>query len=349
MDTSPIKVVQSLAGAPFGGAENLYTRLTCALTRFPDLQPHAFTRENTQRLQQLRAASVPTQTFRFGGKLDFLDHFRYRKALKNLNPDIVLTFMNRASSLTPNGDYQLVSRLGHYYDLKNYRHADYWIGITKGICDHLVQGGMPANRVIQIPNFADESEVTAVPRDSFNTPENSPVLLAAGRLHINKGFDVLLRSLKEIPDVTLWLAGDGPEREKLHTLAQELRVYERVRFLGWRNDVASLMRSADLFVCPSRHEGLGSIVVESWFHQCPIVATNSQGPGELIEHGTNGLVTPVDNPAALSSAIKDILSSSEMAKKLAANAKKHYNNHFSQLTVSTQYHDFFRSISHRNC
>ncbi|MFA7553094.1 MAG: glycosyltransferase [Spongiibacteraceae bacterium] len=343
--SNSIKVVQSLAGAEFGGAENFYTRMVCALADQPGIEQHAFTRPNAHRVPQLAAAGVPVETFRFGGRFDFLDHFAYSRALKKLEPDIVLTYMNRASQVTGKGNYQHVSRLGHYYDLKYHRHADYWIGISLGICDHLIAGGMPAERVFHIPNFADETKVQALPKDSFNTPADKPLLLAAGRLHVNKGFDVLLHALAQIDDAILWLAGDGPEEAALKTLCKVLGLSERVRFLGWRNDVAALMETADIFICPSRHEGLGSIVAESWFHHCPIVATASQGPGELIDHNDTGLLTPIDDIAALSDAIKQLIIQPEAAEKLADNAHQHYLKNYRKSVIVKQYTETLLNVA----
>lgn len=343
-----ITLVQSLAGAPYGGAENFYTRMVCALAGNPQIAQHAFTRPNEHRVPKIQAAGVPVQTFRFGGRLDIVDHYHYRKALQKLAPDVVLTYMNRASSLTPKGDYQLVCRLGHYYDLKYYRHADYWIGISKGICNHLIQGGMPTERVIHIPNFADETPVEPIDRTSFDTPTDKPLLLAAGRLHVNKAFDTLFYALAKVPDAVLWLAGDGPEKEALQNLCSELGLNERIRFLGWRNDVAALMQAADIFVCPSRHEGLGSIVMESWFNGCPIIATNSQGPGELIEDGCTGLVTPVDDVAALSDAMNTLVSSEQQRGQLSEQAKDHYNHFYSRKIISQRYADFMVELVGKN-
>lgn len=344
-NNSPVTTVQALAGAPYGGAENFYTRLVCALAGEPGLRQFAFTRPNPEREARLAAAGVPVQTFRFGGRLGLPGRWRYHLALRKLDPDVVLTYMNRASLLTPRGNYQLVCRLGHYYDLKYYRHANHWIGITRGICDHLVRGGMPADRVHRIPNFAEETEPEPLPRASFDTPPGVPLLLAAGRLHRNKAFDVLLAALAELPDTWLWLAGEGPEREALENLSRELGVARRVRFLGWRDDVGALMRSADLFVCPSRHEGLGSIVVESWFHRCPIVATNSQGPGELIEDGATGLVTPVDEVAPLVSAIAALQADPAAARQLADNARSHYDRYYSRAHISRSYNELLHQLA----
>lgn len=338
------RVAQVLAGAEHGGAENFFVRLVLGLESSGKISQKAFIRKHQHRIDSLRGGQVDVSGFRFGGPFNLYDRYLYRKTLNAYNPDIVMTWMNRASGLTPKGNYKLVCRLGHYYNLKYYCHADYWIGISKGICNHLVQGGMPADRVFHIPNFADESVVQPLPRDSFSTPVDRPLLLAAGRLHVNKGFDVLLQALVDIPDAILWLAGSGPEEESLKELCRDLGLQERVRFLGWRNDVTALMKTADIFVCPSRYEGLGSIVMESWAHECPIVATASEGPGELIENEVNGLLTPVDDVPALADAIKTVLQSEQVQKNLVLNAKRLYWQTYSRDVIVRQYEDFYSRI-----
>lgn len=258
-----------------------------------------------------------------------------------------MTWMGRASETTPagKGRYILVNRLGHYYNLKYYRHADYWVGISRGICQHMIDGGMPKERVFYIPNFADETPVQPLPRDSFNTPLDRPLILSAGRLHVNKAFDVLLHALVEVPNATLWLAGTGPEEAALKALCHQLGLDERVRFLGWRNDVTALMRTADLFVCPSRHEGLGSIVMESWAHRCPIVATNSQGPGEAITDGVSGLLTPVDDAPALAQAIRRVLDSTELRQSLIEGGSRVYAEGYCQQHIVAEYVRLYQQIA----
>lgn len=339
-----MKVAQILAGAPEGGAENMYVRLTKGLHASGQVQIKAFLRAHQHRLDDLHQSGVDAQGFRFGGALNLLDNFRYKKSLKAFAPDLVMTWMNRATHLTPRGDYVLMSRLGHYYDLKYYRHCDYWVGISKGICNHLIKGGMPADKVFHIPNFADETPVTAIARDSYNTPIDRPLILAAGRLHVNKAFDTLLKAMKKIPEATLWLAGSGPEEAALKKLCGDLGLNDRVRFLGWRADVTALMRTADVFVCPSRYEGLGSIVMESWAHHCPIVATASEGPGEAITHGQTGLLTPVDEIAPLADAINQLLNNPAQRSALIERAFSHYQNEYAEQVIVRQYNDLYQSL-----
>ena len=344
MTNNKIKVAQILAGAAQGGAENFYVRLVQGLHRSGKIEQKGFLRKHQHRLDALSSAGIAAQGFRFGSSLHLIDHHRYLQALQEYRPDIVMTWMNRASGSTPAGDYKLICRLGHYYDLKYYRHADFWIGISKGICDHLIRGGMPAEKVCHIPNFADETPVSPLPRDSFSTPVDQPLILAAGRLHVNKGFDILLQALKQIPDAILWLAGSGPEEKALKQLCADLELNERVRFLGWRNDVTALMKTADLFVCPSRHEGLGSIVMESWAHGCPIIATDSQGPGELITDGVTGLLTPVDAVEPLAEAISSLLESAPRRDALRKSGEALYWQKYSENVIVKQYEDHYLSI-----
>ncbi len=343
--SKPITVVQSLASAERGGAESFYTRLVCELVNYPEIEQHAFTRPWPDRVAQLLEAGLPVQTFKFGGPLAWRDRQKYRQALKDLKPDIVLTYMSRATFSTPPGDYKLAARLGHYYNLKYYRHCDYWIGISKGICKHLIDGGMPADRVFHIPNFVNETVAEPLPRASYDTPAGVPLLFACGRLHTNKAFDILLEALVDVPDAVLWLAGEGPEQKALEAQCRKLKLQDRVRFLGWRNDINSLMRTADIFVCPSRHEGLGSIVGESWFNECPIVAADSQGPGELIDNEVTGLVTPIDEPKPMADAINRLLGDAALSKSLAERAKRHYHEFYSQDIIVKRYVDFFKQIA----
>ncbi|MDX1588744.1 MAG: glycosyltransferase [Oleiphilaceae bacterium] len=342
-----VRLAQVLAGGEKGGAENFFVRLGGALAPVPGLEQRAFLRPHPDRFRALEGAGVPCNGFRFGGPLHWLDRARYRHALRGFRPDVVMTWMNRATAATPSGDYQLVARLGSDYNLKYYRHCDHWIGISRGLCDYLVDGGMPAERVHHVPNFASETPTVPVSRTAFDTPDGAPLILAAGRLHETKGFDVLIRAMAGIPDAVLWLAGEGPEEPALKSLAGQLGVGDRVRFLGWWQNIASLLQTVDLFVCPSRHEGLGSVVLEAWANGCPIVATRAQGPEELIEPGETGLLTPVDEAPALQQAVRALIGDPPLRSRLAAHARARYQAHYSQSVILERYRELLSRISGR--
>ncbi|WP_374973896.1 glycosyltransferase, partial [Spongiibacter marinus] len=102
----------------------------------------------------------------------------------------------------------------------------------------------------------------------------------------------------------------------------------------------------DVFLTvPSRHEGLGSIVMESFAHRCPIIATRSQGPGEVIEHDYSGLLTDIDDVGQLSDAMNLALTDAALRERLVENATQVYATTYSRQVIVDAYLDFYRRIA----
>ncbi len=134
-----------------------------------------------------------------------------------------------------------------------------------------------------------------LPRAALGVPDGAKLVLALGRLHRNKGFDVLIRALARLPDAHALIAGEGPERAALAALARAEGVAARVHMPGWREDTAALLAACDVLACPSRQEPLGNVVIEGWSARVPVVAAAAQGPAELILPGQDGLLVPCEN------------------------------------------------------
>ena len=339
-----MRIMQVMAGAHKGGAESFFTRLVPALERTSVTQK-IIIRQDHDRAAELREHGIEPIQLRFGGPLDCMTGHRLSRAIASFEPDILLSWMNRATQFCPVGDYIFAARLGGYYKLNNYRRCDHLIGNTKDICDYLVQEGWPRSRTWYLPNFVDATEAPPIPRKSLDTPEDAPLLLALGRLHVNKAFNVLLDALGLLPETYLWLAGEGPLRQSLEAQATRLGIADRVRFLGWRMDVPSLFASCDLFVCPSRHEPLGNVIIESWAQRRPLVASQSRGPAGLIADGETGLLVPIDDAAGLAAAIKRVLTEAELAESLVSQGRLAYEADFTETAVVSGYMKFFESIT----
>lgn len=309
-----------MAGAPHGGAEAFYERLTLAQHR-AGAAVLAVIRADPARAGRLRAGGLEPVELRFGGLLDLRTTAALRRTLAGFAPATVVSWANRASRFAgrvkrAGAPWTLVGRMGGYYNLKYYRHCDHLVGNTADIRDWMVRQGWPAGRAHVLPNFA--TDFAGTPPAELPAPPGAPRLLALGRLHPNKGFDTLLRALALLPGVHLSLAGTGPEAASLARLAAELGVAGRVAFLGWRQDAGALLAACDIFVCPSRHEPLGNVILEAWSAARPVVATAAQGPGALITPEQTGLLTPVDAPGPLAAALGRLVADPGLAARLAA-------------------------------
>jgi len=108
-------------------------------------------------------------------------------------------------------------------------------------------------------------------------------------------------------EVELWIVGDGPLKSDLQATAERLGIDQRVKFLGLRSDIPSVLRAATIGVNSSRFEGLNNAIIEYMAARLPVVATNVGGNGELVVDGETGLLVPAKNPAKLAEALSYLL------------------------------------------
>lgn len=341
-----MRVLQSMAGAQHGGAEAFFVRLVIALHK-AGLEQRVVIRRNRDRAQHLSAAGIAPRQLRFGGKLDFTTRLSLAGEIRSFKPDVVLSWMSRAASFAPKGGkrFRHVGRLGGYYDLKYYQSCDYLVGNTPDIVDYIVRSGWPAERASYLPNFVNAETAPAVNRKGLSTPASAPVILALGRFHHNKAFDVLLEAARALPDVYVWLIGEGPLHEDLKEQAVITGIAPRVRFMPWVADPAPYYAAADVVVCPSRWEPLGNVVLEAWAQGCPIVAAAAAGPQQLIETGHNGLLVPLEDPGALARAVHQVLNDGKLAARLAAGGRASYQADYSEAKIVARYMEFFRTVT----
>jgi glycosyltransferase involved in cell wall biosynthesis len=342
--STEIRIAQVMAGARTGGAELFFERLSLALADGGD-QVLPIIRREAGRAGRLRAGGLQPVELGFGGPFDLLTGRRVAAALRGFAPRVVIAWMSRAARFTPAGDWVLLGRLGGYYDLRHFRRCDHLVANTIELTEWIRRQGWPAARVHHLPNFApDLAGATPVERAGLGVPEGVPLLLALGRLHPNKAFDVLVRALARLPRVHAVIAGEGPERAALAALARAEGVADRLHLLGWRTDTAALLAAADLLVCPSRQEPLGNVVLEAWSAHRPVVAAAAAGPAELIVPDRDGMLVAIEDHAALADAIRVVLEDTPRATMLARNGRARYEAAFATAPVLARWRQFLRTV-----
>ena len=325
-----ITSAQIIGGRSLGGAELFYARLVSALHQ----RGHstlAVTVPGSLIASEL-PADLPQQRIAMRGVWDWWARWQIQRAMRQQRPDIVQTYMGRATRLThlPAGQRPIhIARLGGYYEPHGYRHAHAWVVVSAGIGDHLIRHGFPRQRVFHISNFVTPGEprpATALQqlRQMLAIPEDGLIVAAVGRLHPIKGFDDLLNAFARLPaeihDRTVYLVivGDGPLATPLQRQAEQLGVAARVRWPGWRDDAGDFQELADLCVCSSLQEGIGNVILEAWARRRPVLATRTLGPMEIAVHQQDAWLTPVSDPVALAAAMELLLRDEALRCELAA-------------------------------
>jgi len=187
-----------------------------------------------------------------------------------------------------------------------------------------------------IPNGVDLELYKAAERDW-----SSPRLLSVGRIVHQKGLDLAMHALGALKGLDWeWrIAGDGPQMEALQSLAQELGINDRVFFLGWqsRQQVLESYQQANLFLFPSRHEGMPNAILEAMASGLPVIATCIAGNEELVAEGETGYLVPTEDIEALQAALKKILSDPALRQQMGAASRRRVEENYSWESTARQY------------
>ncbi len=227
--------------------------------------------------------------------------------------------------------------------------VDVEVCVGASVREFMAEAGVPEGKLAVIENGVDLAGVdraAATPRDEVPVPEGVPFLLTVARLHAQKGLDVLLEAaalLRRRP--FRWVvAGEGKEHDALASRSRRLGVDDVVRLAGFRGDAVGLMKSCDLFVLPSRWEGLPIVLLEAMAAGRPVVATRVGGNTDLVVDGETGILVPPDDPAALAAAIERLLADPALAARIAARGQAMVRERYSVERMVGAHEELYDSL-----
>ncbi len=350
-------VLQLLPELDDGGAERVVLMLARHLPRDRFDVSVAALDGRGALAEALRAAGCRVYDLGGRGRLAAGGAVGLRRLLRTLRPDIVHSHLLRAHLAAAWAPCRAhAGRLvmtEHQADprgwaVRLFRRAAHQAAaltaVSDGVRQHLVACGVRPERVVTVPNGIEIepfAAATSLPVETLGVPDGARPVLFVGRLVRQKGLDVLLRAmtLPGTADATVHLlvAGEGAERASLELLAERLGVASRVHWLGRRDDVAALMKTAAVVVLPSRWEGLSLTLLEAMAAGRPVVATRVQGQADVIEHEQTGLLVPPESPEALAAALRRVLDAPEAAEAMGRKASEHVAAHFTAAAMAARY------------
>ncbi len=338
-----------------GGAERVVSRLLAVLAVGHDadayavavLEPGAeYPVPPGVRIHVLGSAQRGLPSKVLGGVRAFV---RLARLVRRERPDAVVSFMPRSNALNLLGrrcsrrwprcvvservavreNYRgLVGVLTRWLIRRWYRRADTVVAVSQGLGDELRGLGVPADRIVVIPNPIDMEAIAEQARlgEALPGPEGpGPLLVSAGRLAPQKGYPVLLEALaivRRTRPARLVVLGDGPQRRDLDRESYRLGVGGAVVWAGRVANPFPTMARADVFVLPSLWEGFPNALLEAMALGKAVVAADCPwGPAELLGGGRYGILVPRGDPQALAAALDRLLSDEELRRSYGARAR----------------------------
>ena len=272
-----------------------------------------------QEQRQPSLASMPAYT-----DWDPLTLGAARAVVQDAHPALILSHGQRPARLfakaAPAGTVQAVCVHKPSFDVTPGVH---YLCVGQHLARLAMERGAPADHVHFIPNAVVPPTARATP---FARPEPAPgegcpiKIVAAGRLHPKKGFDILIRAIGKLRaydlEVTCEIAGEGDERGALEALIRELDLAPCVKLVGWTDDVAGFLATGDVFAFPSHQEGFPLTLLEAMAVGLPVAATEIDGPNEILKDGVNGRLVPDDDVDRLAEALGELVADPATAVQL---------------------------------
>ena len=296
--------------------------------------------------------------------VDVLAALRLRRQIRVEHPDIVHFHTSRAHAMSPwigrtraivtrRMDYRL--RPGRRVDLLYNRSVAAVVAISNDVRQKLLAAGVRPERVrvirsaVEPPAGLPGAAGRAAARARHGIASDEMAIGVVAALERRKAHDVLLHALaatlSKLPPLRVLFCGDGAERAALGRLTRELGLESRVRFLGELAQVADVLAAIDLFVLPSRHEGLGVAVLEAMAVGLPVVASAVGGLPEVVDDGKTGLLVPPDDPRALGAAIAELAGDVERARRMGVAGRARVLAEFSMERMADAYEALYTELA----
>jgi starch synthase (maltosyl-transferring) len=247
-------------------------------------------------------------------------------------------------------------------DPRRWRRFEAWLSnwakrivcVSRSVADFCAARGFTRNRLAVIPN-AIETNIGHPEGEPGTSSGGSEILVPGrqnvvfvGRLDEQKGLDILIKAWTGVaarfPAYDLLLVGDGPQRGTVQEWATASGVADRVRLLGWRPDVAEILSRCDLFVLPSRWEGMPNALLEAMACGLPAVATDVEGVREVLGEGADEQVVPPGSAAELAARIERFLGDPDSARTLGARNRQRVESEFSLPQMIARYVALYREV-----
>jgi glycosyltransferase involved in cell wall biosynthesis len=230
-------------------------------------------------------------------------------------------------------DFHLQS---HAFSQWKYHQVDGFIAASQAIKDILVQDRIPSGRIDVVHDGIDVEKIRNRPPIDLHAeywlPHGVPVVVNVGALVGHKGqrylIDAMPLVLREVPDAHLIIFGEGDLRPALERQVKHLSLVKRVLLPGFREDVLSLMKTADLFVMSSVTEGLGSAVLDAMAMGLAVVGTTAGGIPEAVVPAVTGELVEPSDPKLLAAAMVKLLKDPELRRAYGDAGRSHVANNF---------------------
>ncbi len=303
---------------------------------------------------EFRQRGFDVREVKLRAKVDLRGILDLRKILLREQIDVIQTHLSTASL---NGGIAArlaripsVSTVHGMSNKASYVFADHLIAVSRQAREHLIRQGVRPERISVVYNGIEvpptlPSRKSA--RQALGLPANAPVLGTVARITtlkgIRYGIEAMSLLVKDFPDLTYVILGDGDQAESMRRLTANRQLENRIRFCGYQPDVWPYLAAMDVFLFPSLKEAMGIALIESMAAGLPVVSTRVGGIPEVVTQATGVLVSPKDG-GELAEATRRLLLAPELREELGAAGRRRVEQEFSAAAMASKTESVYEAV-----
>jgi len=372
-----MKVLHLISGGDTGGAKTHVINLLQELNKRIRVKVICFIK--AEFYYEIKEKGIPIEVYEQKKRYDLSIIKRLIEEIRNEKYDLIHTHGARANFITYvvkkfcdipvvttiHSDYKLDFKGNFYKNLVyknlNYlslKHMDYYIGVSESFREMLIARNFDPDRIMTVYNGINIEEIESkeIDEDFFKKygiifNDNIVKVGILARLHPVKGVNLFIKAahkvLQEKQDVEFFIAGDGDEREKLLKLTKELKIDNKVHFLGYVQDPYSFLSQIDINTNTSYSESFPYVILEGGVFKKPIIAPNVGGVKDLVIDEETGLLFEPGDVDTLSKHILTLIENEELREKLGNNLYSRINKFFTSKNMADKHILIYQQILKR--
>ncbi|MBN2542863.1 glycosyltransferase family 4 protein [bacterium] len=323
-NTEKINVLHLNTAHTWRGGENQVFNLINGLKNY-DIDNYLACPPGSPLFKKARNSDIEVISVNFKGELRLFPIKKLFSIVKKLDINIVHSHTSHAllfgcllKLLHPRVKHVTTRRVDFHThknpvsSLKYRKRTDMIIAVSDGIKQVMISDGIDPHKIVVIRSGLDFTKLDNVSEscnlsDEFGIPEDNIILINVASLADHKAqkylVDAMNTVIKEIPNISLLIVGEGKLYEPLENQIKKSGLQDYVRLTGFREDVPNLLKASDIFVTSSYLEGLGTSTIEAMRMKLPVIGTETGGIPEIIKDGENGFLVPPRDPGKLAEAI----------------------------------------------
>ena len=364
----PVKVLQLISSGGYYGAENMLLNL-CASQEKAGCQNSLLLfynvhTPNVEFYERARRRGISVRMVHCKGRADWravrqIEEYIQEDAIDvvhthgykadvygflaawRLGKPVVATCHNWVGGTTALGIYNHLDRMA----LKKFGAL---AAVSDEVAQRLLDAGVPAEKIKTIANGIDVQAFEHAQALPVLNVTNEKVIGMVARLDLQKGFEYLLRAVRELCNtfagLKVVIAGEGPDREAIEAMVKEYGLQSNVVLAGQQSDMPAVYAAMDIFVLPSLNEGLPMTILEAMAAARPVVATRVGAIPTVISDGENGLLVNPRDTKGLRNAIASLLSDPERCRQMGEKAHDWVSRNYTSEAMALKYRQLYDEI-----